>query len=101
MSLEQIPTSLPLIGGQKTPQQHPLGPLTATEIRQSSSLIKALWPSSTNIQFKAITLQEPNKAELVPFLDAEHAGKQTPTIDRRSFVNYYLRNTVSCIGRGI
>jgi primary-amine oxidase len=95
MSTEQVPVSLPSVGGKKVPVQHPLGPLTASEISESSRLIKSIWPSNTNIQFKSITLQEPNKADLIPFLAAEHAGKTTPTIERRSFVVYYIRNTVS------
>jgi primary-amine oxidase len=98
MSTEQVPVSLPFVGGKKVALQHPLGPLTAAEISESSRLIKGIWPSNTNIQFKSITLQEPNKADLIPFLAAEHAGKSTPTIERRSFVVYYIRNTVStCI----
>ena len=95
MSTEQVAASLPFVGAKKTTLQHPLGPLTANEISESASLIKGLWPSNTNIQFKSITLQEPSKADLVPFLEAEHAGQQTPTVERRSFVVYYIRNTVS------
>jgi Cu2+-containing amine oxidase len=91
MSTEQVLVSLP----KKTASQHPLGPLTAAEISESARLTKGLWPSNTNIQFKSITLQEPKKAELVPFLAAEHSGQRTPTIDRKSFVIYYIRNTVS------
>lgn len=96
MSTQEIPISLPYIGGKIT-TQHPLGPLTASEISESSRLIKALWPSNTNLQFKVITLQEPSKTELVPFLAAEHAGKSTPTVERKSFVVYYIRNTVRCL----
>lgn len=73
---------------------HPLGPLTGQEIVQTSTLIKALWPQDINIQFKTITLHEPAKAELVPYLAAERAGQPTPSIDRRAFVVYYLRGTV-------
>ncbi|KAF4619083.1 hypothetical protein G7Y89_g14764 [Cudoniella acicularis] len=92
MSVEQIATSLPIVGG-KTDIQHPLGPLTAGEITETARLIKGLWPSNINLQFKSITLQEPNKAELIPFLAAEHKSQPTPTIERRSFVVYYIRNT--------
>jgi primary-amine oxidase len=95
MSTAQEPASLPFVGGKKLTPQHPLGQLTADEIKESARLVKALWPSNTNIQFKGITLQEPKKSELVPFLAAEHAGESTPTIERRSFVLYYIRNTVS------
>jgi primary-amine oxidase len=95
--MEQVPTSLPFVGGKKATLQHPLGPLTANEISESASLIKGLWPNNTNIQFKSITLQEPSKADLVPFLEAEHAGQQTPAVERKSFVVYYIRNTVSML----
>ena len=101
MSTEQIQTSLPFVGGKKATLQHPLGPLTASEISESASLIKGLWPSNTNIQFKSITLQEPAKADLVPFLEAEHTGRQTPAVERRSFVVYYIRNTVSIFSKPV
>lgn len=91
----EFSTPLPLVDGKQASPQHPLGPLTANEITNSSQLIKSLWPTHTNIQFKSITLQEPNKAELIPFLAAEKTAQATPTIDRRSFVVYYIRNTVS------
>lgn len=94
MSVEQIAASLPIIGKRTAGAQHPLGPLTADEIRESARLIKGLWPSNIDLQFKSITLQEPNKAELIPFLAAEHSSQQTPAIERRSFIVYYLRNTV-------
>lgn len=74
---------------------HPLGPLTAAEISQSSALIKQQWPEGTPFQFKVITLLEPVKSELVPYLAAEKKGEKTKDIDRRSQVVYYLRNTVS------
>jgi primary-amine oxidase len=95
MSLDQIATSLPFVGGKKSTPQHPLGPLTASEISESARLIKALWPEDVDLQFKSITLREPDKADLLPFLAAEHSGQATPTVERRSFVVYYLRSTVS------
>jgi primary-amine oxidase len=95
MSTEQVSTPLPFVGGKTASPQHPLGPLTASEITQSSQLIKSLWPTNTNLQFKSITLQEPIKGELIPFLEAEQTAQSTPTIGRRSFVVYYIRNTVS------
>jgi primary-amine oxidase len=101
MSTEQIQTSLPFVRGKKATLQHPLGPLTASEISESASLIKGLWPSNTNIQFKSITLREPAKADLVPFLEAEHAGRQMPAVERRSFVVYYIRNTVSIFSKPV
>lgn len=100
MSMEQVPVSVPYVGAKKTTSQHPLGPLTAAEITESARLVRGLWPSNTELQFKVITLQEPNKADLIPFLAAERAGKQAPAIERRSFVVYYIRNTVSPCTRG-
>jgi Cu2+-containing amine oxidase len=97
MSTEQIPISLPFVGSKKVVAQHPIGPLTASEISQSASLIKSVWPSGTNIQFKVITLQEPKKSELAPFLAAERAGASATSVDRRCFVAYYIRNTVSIL----
>jgi primary-amine oxidase len=95
MSTTQDSFSCPAAGVKKTALQHPLGPLTAEEISESARFIKALWPVNTDIQFKCITLQEPDKAGLVPYLEAEHAGRQPPHVERRSFVVYYLRSTVS------
>lgn len=74
---------------------HPLGPLSGDEISRSSSLIRAAWPEGTKFQFKVVTLLEPAKAELIPYLSAERKGQSTSSIDRRSFVVYYIRNTVS------
>lgn len=96
MSAEQIQAALPILGGKENTSiaHHPLGPLTASEIATSATLIKAIWPSKTEFQFKVITLQEPDKSELVPFLAAERAGRKHSVPDRRSFVVYYIRNTV-------
>lgn len=74
---------------------HPLCPLTASEILSTSDLIKSLWPSNVELLFKVVTLEEPQKKQFVPYLDAEHSGNALPRIERRAFVAYYLRNTVS------
>ena len=74
--------------------QHPLSPLTGAEISQATNIIHSLYPAKTNLHFKAVTLQEPPKAQLIPFLDAVHYGQSLPSIERKAFVNYYIRNTV-------
>lgn len=79
----------------KSPLSHPLGPLSADEISRSSALIRAEWPEGTKFQFKILTLLEPPKPELVPYLTAEKAGETPKPIDRKSQVVYYLRTTVS------
>lgn len=82
------------INGPASYPEHPLGPLSASEISRASALIRAFWPEGTAFLFKVITLLEPPKADLVPWLAAERAGSTRSTIDRRSFVVYYLKNTV-------
>ncbi|MCJ1240084.1 hypothetical protein MMC14_008084 [Varicellaria rhodocarpa] len=92
MSTEQVvPT--PSVGVAKRASIHPLSPLTSREIVKSAELIRGIYPQKTNLQFKIVTLQEPEKAQLIPFLESEHRGAQVPRIDRKAFVNYYIRNT--------
>lgn len=83
------------VGAANHAGTHPLSPLTASEIVKGRDLIHGLYPSATNFQFKGITLQEPEKAQLVPYLEAEHSGRRLPLIDRKAFICYYIRNTVS------
>ncbi len=78
----------------KAVASHPLAPLSASEIANAASIVKASWPAHTDLHFKVITLQEPPKAEVLPYLEAEHAGNPLPRVSRKAFVNYYIRNTV-------
>lgn len=93
MATESISTSLPMRGPSKQTETHPLAPINASEISNAVSLIRAQWPQGQDLHFKAITLQEPAKAEMVPYLEAESSGSALPTIQRRVFVTYYLRKT--------
>ncbi|KAL9098140.1 MAG: hypothetical protein Q9163_006145 [Psora crenata] len=83
----------PVAEAGKLVDQHPLCPLTPSEIEKSAELVRSIYPATPEIHFKTITLEEPEKALLVPYLEAEHAGRRTPRIDRRAFVSYYIRNT--------
>ena len=74
---------------------HPICALGPEEISYTSDLIRSLWPEKTDLRFKTITLEEPPKAQLLPYFKAEHDGKELPHIDRKSFTSYYIRNTVS------
>ena len=94
MSTEQV-SMAPMAEAIKHIAPHPLCPLTASEIKGSAELLKACWPPRTDFHFKTITLEEPAKSLLVPFLEAEHKGLRLPLIDRKAFVSYYIRNTVS------
>ncbi|KAL9602959.1 MAG: hypothetical protein Q9219_001484 [cf. Caloplaca sp. 3 TL-2023] len=92
MSTEQV-SSIPSVGVAKHISSHPLSPLTSAEISNAAELIQKLYPARTSLQFKAITLCEPVKAQLVPYLEAEHTGHRTPNIERQAFICYYIRNT--------
>ena len=94
MSTDQV-SYAPMAAPVKQSPAHPICPITAAEIRQSAHLIRNLYPAKTDFSFKVITLEEPDKADLVPYLDAEHSRGRLPHIDRKTFVCYYLRNTVS------
>ena len=74
---------------------HPFAPLSEKELTSAAAIIKASWPAHTELHFKVVTLHEPPKAEVVPYLEAEHNGTQLPSVSRRAFINYYIRNTVS------
>jgi primary-amine oxidase len=78
----------------KQTASHPLAPLAALEITTAATLVKRRWPAHTDLHFKVITLEEPPKAEVITYLEAEHCGRPLPRISRKAFVNYYIRNTV-------
>ena len=73
----------------------PLAPLTKGEIIACRDAIQSIHGPHTGLLFKQITLREPVKEELAPRLDAEFEGRPIQKIDRRAFINYYLRKTVS------
>lgn len=60
---------------------HPLNPLTIEETNLARSIVLTYHPD-TLIDFRIISLQEPAKALLVPYLDLEHAGKLTVSSPR-------------------
>ena len=76
---------------------HPLCPLSGSEISTTSEIIRSVWPENTDLRFKVITLEEPSKHDLAPYIEAEHSGARLPQLERRVFVTYYIRNTVSSI----
>lgn len=88
-----IESSLPVRTAAQS-STHPLAPVNAAEIKQAVSYVRAQWPADTDLHFKCITLQEPAKKEVVPYLEAEASGTTVPQIDRRVLVTYYIRRTV-------
>lgn len=74
------------------PRKHPLDPLNAEEIKQVSSLLKVKSPGKS-LHFKIITIFEPPKAKLRPFLKAERNGTALPPLPRIASALYYHRGT--------
>ncbi|KAI9801717.1 MAG: hypothetical protein M1833_002399 [Piccolia ochrophora] len=93
MAVESTLESVATIGPSFHEKLHPFTPLTGGEIRKAARSIRTLYPSAVDLQFKAITLQEPPKKEAVPFLEAEHQNQRLPESPRRAFINYYVKNT--------
>ena len=93
MAKVAVSTSLPIRTAEHV-DFHPLAPINADEIQNTVGLIRSQWPAETDLHFKQITLQEPAKAEMVHYLEADFHGYDLPQIDRRVVVTYYLRLTV-------
>ncbi|KAE8155079.1 copper amine oxidase [Aspergillus avenaceus] len=75
-----------------TVSSHPLDPATPEEIQCATDLVKRAY-QGIDLHFKAAGLEEPPKALLVDFLDAEHNQKPLPTIPRCVFLIWYIRRT--------
>ncbi|KAG5922084.1 hypothetical protein E4U53_003735 [Claviceps sorghi] len=58
-------------------QPHPLAQLSVDEFVKARDTIATLYGRSQSIFFRQISLEEPGKDSLVPFLEAEHAGAVT------------------------
>lgn len=61
---------------------HPLDQLSSDEIRSAAGIIRQARPKGTSIIYRTITLEEPAKATLIPFLELEHQGKLSPWTER-------------------
>ena len=88
-----LTTALPSIFGKKDKipyTSHPFQSLSPSEIEAAAAVVKAEYPSDADLHYKAITLLEPEKEVVKIWLAAD----QKPSLDRRAFVLYYLRNTV-------
>lgn len=74
-------------------QLHPLDPLTANEVTQTSTLVKQHEKDRT-IHFKHIAIIEPRKTLLREYLFEERAGtKDVSNLPRRASALYYHRGT--------
>ncbi|KAK6330431.1 hypothetical protein TWF696_003527 [Orbilia brochopaga] len=69
---------------------HPFSPLTEEEIRHAAALLRKEHPD-VDLQFKCITLREPEKEVMKRWLREPDSSK--PKIDRKAFVVFYYRRT--------
>lgn len=80
------------MGAPTPPDRHPLAPLSDVEFRAARDAVLAVHGTHPSaLLFRTVQLEEPPKAELVPFLIAEHAGElteTTPRPPRRARVQY-------------
>ncbi|KAG5973142.1 hypothetical protein E4U55_000657 [Claviceps digitariae] len=74
-------------------QPHPFAQLSVDEFNKAREIIIKLYGNSQSIYFRQISLEEPIKESLIPFLEAEHAGTvtaKTPRPIRQARVEYDL-----------
>lgn len=64
-----------------TPQPHPLDQLSVEEVNKTRNVILRSHPG-VSIAFRTISLEEPRKVALMPFLQAEHRGELTSRTKR-------------------
>ncbi|KAI9826484.1 MAG: hypothetical protein M1819_007333 [Sarea resinae] len=72
---------------------HPLDPATAKELTIASDVIKKAYGGDVLLHFKAAGLEEPPKALMVRYLEAEHAGLNSPLVPRCIFIMWYIKRT--------
>lgn len=60
---------------------HPLKDLSADEVTQTRDILRSA-NTGKSILFRQLGLQEPPKAELLEFLEAEHAGQPLDSLPR-------------------
>ncbi|KAL3460032.1 copper amine oxidase [Aspergillus heterothallicus] len=72
---------------------HPLDPATAEEIQCATNIVKSAY-KEIKLHFKAAGLEEPLKAAMVHYLEAEHKNQPLPTIPRCIFLIWYIKKTL-------
>jgi primary-amine oxidase len=61
---------------------HPLSQLSEAEFQCARDIIVSIHRPDTSLFFRSIYAKEPDKASLVPFLEAEHAATLTEDTER-------------------
>jgi Cu2+-containing amine oxidase len=72
-----------------SPPYHPLNPLDIAEMTAAASAVDQYLRTEDSVQafsrlwYKAVTLKEPPKAQLAPYLDSIAAGQQVDKLSRQ------------------
>ncbi|EEP82637.1 conserved hypothetical protein [Uncinocarpus reesii 1704] len=76
----------------KPTASHPFDPLSPEEIALVVQAVKHAY-AEKNVIFRVVTLAEPRKVDMIPFLEAEHASKSAIPPCRTAMVQFYLENS--------
>lgn len=68
--------------GSSVRHPHPLSQLSTAEFAKARDVITKLHGPGSTIFFRSIFADEPRKADLIPYLEAEHAGILTDSVQR-------------------
>lgn len=79
---------------------HPFDPITPGEITLATKILQAAFPDVT-LRYKKIDLQEPIKAEVVPYIEAERLGKPLPTKPTRLLQVLFHRMDTGAFFKGL
>ncbi|KAL3471623.1 copper amine oxidase [Aspergillus californicus] len=79
---------------------HPFDPITPGEITLATKILQAAFPNVT-LRYKKIDLQEPIKAEVVPYIEAERLGKPLPTKPTRLLQVLFHRMDTGAFFKGL
>lgn len=79
---------------------HPFDPITPGEITLATKILQVAFPGVT-LRYKKIDLQEPIKAEVVPYIEAERLGKPLPRKPTRLLQVLFHRMDTGAFFKGL
>lgn len=79
---------------------HPFDPITPGEITLATKILSAAFPG-VNLRYKKIDMQEPLKAQAVPYLEAERLGKALPAKPARLLQVLFHRMDTGAFFKGL
>ncbi|KAI8648981.1 Amine oxidase [Fusarium keratoplasticum] len=82
------------------PQPHPFDPLRPDEVTTAVKVLNAALQGAP-LRFKTIDIQEPRKADVVPFIEAERLGAPLPPHPDRVLYVYFHRLDTNAFLKGL